>query len=301
MAGIRVRMYRVGFGDCFLVTLTDDARQSHHILVDCGVHHLGKAGTMDQVVDDIQRETGSRLALVVATHSHEDHISGFGSNASQFNQIRAREVWMPWVEDPSDAQAQSYRKQEQAMLLHLESHAALWANDERENAARAALLNLRGNAKAMDTLRRGFGGAQVRYLQATDRPIDNAAGIPGLKVTVLGPPRDEAFLTAEDPPSDDRFFRAAGSSPAGDGRAATPFAEHYRHKADRDLDGYVTEPDKTLVKDILDDDVFLAFRLEKKKNNTSLVLLLEFAGHRLLFPGDAQYGSWDSWRNRPDR
>ena len=34
---INIRMYRVGFGDCFLVTLAG----KYHILVDCGVHNKG--------------------------------------------------------------------------------------------------------------------------------------------------------------------------------------------------------------------------------------------------------------------
>src|SRR6266481_5199584 len=36
-AEINIRMYRVGFGDCFLLTLAGQ----YHILVDCGVHSKG--------------------------------------------------------------------------------------------------------------------------------------------------------------------------------------------------------------------------------------------------------------------
>ena len=32
---LRVRMYRVGFGDCFLVTVPD-GKKGKHILIDCG-------------------------------------------------------------------------------------------------------------------------------------------------------------------------------------------------------------------------------------------------------------------------
>ena len=35
--GIRVRMYRVGFGDFFLLTFLDDAQQPQHVIIDCGV------------------------------------------------------------------------------------------------------------------------------------------------------------------------------------------------------------------------------------------------------------------------
>ena len=71
---IRIRMYRVGFGDCFLVSLplTGDAG-FRHILVDCGVHGKGNIGTMDEVVDNIGTVTDKKLAVVIATHAH--HIS----------------------------------------------------------------------------------------------------------------------------------------------------------------------------------------------------------------------------------
>ena len=46
---IRIRMYRVGFGDCFLLSIPTAKGQStdrqQHILVDCGVHSRGDIGT----------------------------------------------------------------------------------------------------------------------------------------------------------------------------------------------------------------------------------------------------------------
>jgi glyoxylase-like metal-dependent hydrolase (beta-lactamase superfamily II) len=70
-------MYRIGFGDCFLLSLPAGGSLAH-VLIDCGVHSRGDIGTMQQIVDDIAQQTDKRLALVVATHRHQDHISGFG-------------------------------------------------------------------------------------------------------------------------------------------------------------------------------------------------------------------------------
>ena len=39
--------------------------------------------------------------------------------------------------------------------------------------------------------------------------------------------------------------------------------------------------------------------LEQSVNNTSLFFVLDVAGLRLLFPGDAQYGAWEHVRNNP--
>src|SRR5882762_11963661 len=95
---IRVRMYRVGFGDCFLLTLPD----AHHVVVDCGVHSQGDIQTIERAVDDIVHTTGGRVALLIATHAHQDHISGFGAYEVQFRELEIEEVWLPWTEDRSE-------------------------------------------------------------------------------------------------------------------------------------------------------------------------------------------------------
>jgi len=39
----------------------------------------------------------------------------------------------------------------------------------------------------------------------------------------------------------------------------------------------------------------LAMALDNVRNNTSLVILFRYQGRTLLFPGDAQWGNWQSW------
>jgi hypothetical protein len=39
----------------------------------------------------------------------------------------------------------------------------------------------------------------------------------------------------------------------------------------------------------------LALALDSVRNNTSLVIVFRFQGRTLLFPGDAQWGNWQSW------
>ena len=76
---IKIRMYNVGFGDSFLLKVpTDDGER--RILVDCGFHSGGKGKFSDQdLVKQIKADLdGQPLHVVVATHRHQDHISGFG-------------------------------------------------------------------------------------------------------------------------------------------------------------------------------------------------------------------------------
>src|SRR5688500_14471140 len=84
---VRVRMYRHGLGDCFLVTfrIGNDAK---HMLIDCGT--LGATSTpvtMEEVVNDIRKTTGSHLDVLVATHEHKDHVSGFRSLRGEFEEM----------------------------------------------------------------------------------------------------------------------------------------------------------------------------------------------------------------------
>src|SRR5262249_8014671 len=52
-ANIRVRMYRVGFGDFFLLTVPGKNRPAH-ILIDCGVH-AANIGSIDECVKDMMK------------------------------------------------------------------------------------------------------------------------------------------------------------------------------------------------------------------------------------------------------
>src|SRR5258708_15163750 len=59
--GIRVRMYRVGFGDFFLVTVPGNDGPAH-ILIDCGVH-AANIGSINECIQDLKKTTTNRFAL----------------------------------------------------------------------------------------------------------------------------------------------------------------------------------------------------------------------------------------------
>src|SRR5450755_2272534 len=82
---LRVRMYRQGLGDCFLLTFNPGGEEKH-VLIDCGT--LGSKSTevkLPEVIADIDKTTNGHLHLVVATHQHQDHLSGFSKLRDQFN------------------------------------------------------------------------------------------------------------------------------------------------------------------------------------------------------------------------
>src|SRR5215470_5165982 len=123
---IKVRMYRQGLGDCFLITIPRKNGNPFYAVIDCGVI-LGTqdAGTiMTGVVEHIIQTTGGHVDLVVATHEHWDHISGFGQAREIWtdkSKLTVGQVWLSWAENKSDPLARKLKAQHQAMKMALQA------------------------------------------------------------------------------------------------------------------------------------------------------------------------------------
>jgi hypothetical protein len=291
-------MYRTGFGDCFLLTFGGTANL-RHVLIDFGAHMHGEIGTMDEIMEDIELVTGMNLALIVATHAHRDHISGFARFADRFAQFQIGEIWMPWTDNPRDKAAAAIERRHLALYDRLYSHlqVALGATDGniRHSPALLALSNLRGNERAKSELNRGFGvGARVRYLGAGTN-FNSVGNIVGLSAEILGPPRDKSFLARMDPPAHQRFL----SSPGDSSTVIRPFPTLELRAADPEsatLEPLALESDILALESLSEVPAGpLAFVLDSVRNNTSLVIVFRFRGRTLLFTGDAQWGNWESW------
>jgi hypothetical protein len=304
---IRVRMYRTGFGDCFLVSFGPGTK-ARHVLIDFGAHMHGEIGTMEAVMADIEKTTGKKLAVLVASHAHRDHISGFGKFAERFAQFQISEVWLPWTDDPKDTTAAAMKKKHLALYDVLDDHLrhALGATeaDPRYAAALNALSNLKGNETATRELARGFGtGATVRYLEA-GASLTKAGDIPGLSAQILAPSRDTDFLGRMNPPAAQRFLTAAGDATG----ALRPFPTLEIRPGDANYDGLVRDgqpavsaEEITYLQELAEAPADrLALALDNVRNNTSLVILFRFRARSLLFPGDAQWGNWQSWIGTDD-
>lgn len=288
---VTVQMYNVGFGDAFLVTFPTVAGP-RRVLVDCGVHSAGVGPhQMDEIVAEIIRDVSDggapRIDVVVATHRHQDHVSGFSQTL--WRDVEVGEVWMPWTEDPNDPDARRIRNTQSRLAAQL--NAALGAG----SAFAALAANALTNEKAMTTLHRGFAGQPVRrFLPGKDHTPRTwrPDSLPGVTVHLLGPSRDPAIIRDMNPPKHESYLRfadrVAGRSnglPLFDPRwrcaaTALPYAPIEGDTLDQ-LRG-AADPDMTA----------LAVSLEKAVNGTSLMLVFEMGDACLLFPGDAQWGTW---------
>jgi beta-lactamase superfamily II metal-dependent hydrolase len=314
MAEVLVRMYDVGFGDCFLVEFPRPDGTAFRVLVDCGSHSAGhprKGWKISEVVAHIVKDLqGAPIDVVVASHRHQDHVSGFGDPGWQ--DVTVGEVWMPWTENPDDPEATRIRNRQSSLALNLTNafasaeFSARWSATEQPVALQAMVTNSLTNEAAMRTLHHGFAGRpRRRFLSTASTSRIRPADCPGLTVHVLGPSRDASVIRDMDPPSGQSYLRfqtpAAAPTPDGPRYAQTfsesqqPFSSSFvvpvMTLGDSGADRRIQEAAAGIMRDT---DLATAVSLDKAVNGTSLMLMFEFGSAYLLFPGDAQWGSWNA-------
>jgi beta-lactamase superfamily II metal-dependent hydrolase len=297
-----VRMYNVGFGDCFLVRLATPGGD-RTMLVDCGSHPMGPGPwPIAEVAQSIVADLGAvaagspRIDVVVATHRHADHIAGFGPQT--WSGVDVGEVWLPWIEDRDDPAARHIRDAQQ----HLAAALAATLTHTRATAAALDLLaNSVANEDAMQTLRTGFAGhPAARYLPGAGGPdMFETPLLPGVKVHVMGPSRDPAVIRDMDPPNGQSYLASLSSRIArsvGDleGQRLVPFPGH-----GQGLPASLPRDLRAVELAARYDPFELAVALEDAVNGTSLMLALEIGADVLLFPGDAQWGTWNAAMANP--
>lgn len=309
--GVRVRMYQVGFGDCFLVSFEYPApvggRTARHILFDLGSTRAAHDSTftMETVAKLIKEHTQGQLDVLVITHRHKDHIGGFGiaGCGSIIEELKPKLVLRPWTEDPelgADARGPALAGTSRGFVAALAEAQTAVGDLNFEKGRRGALGALAAatddqlpNQDALDRLVRMSEDGRGRYLHA-GKTIGVGTVIPGLKVTVLGPPTVEQHPEVAGQASSDpeywmfrlgRSLQAAATitAPAAARRTGTAtippgpvrwLVEHLKPQRTSSVARLVTSLDDAM-------------------NNTSLILLLEVGELSLLFPGDAQIENWN--------
>jgi beta-lactamase superfamily II metal-dependent hydrolase len=310
---ITIRMYNVGFGDAFLA-LIPDGDGERRILFDCGsieaAPGLAMSSVVDRIVSDVTDANGvASIDVVVATHRHKDHVSGFGLEA--WGGVLVKEVWMPWTEDQADEEARRIRDSQSNLASAINTaltkrSAALGAEPDEELSrykdivANSLMLK---NERAMETLHRGFSGnPKRRFLSAKsggDRTLETDA-LPGVKVHILGPSRNPDVIRDMNPPKGESYLRLRREAAAHNG-LPPPFPPQFREEDYRDGFGTFLEGDEQEIERAgAMSDLAAAVALDKAVNGTSLMLMLEISGVFLLFPGDAQWGTWKAVMEDPE-
>lgn len=316
----RIRMYRQGLGDCFLVSLARANGEPYRIMIDCGVI-LGTpdaAGMMTRVVENIVVESGGTIDLLLASHQHWDHLSGFIQAPDSLKKLTFKEVWLAWTEDPQDPLARQLAGERTAALRSLRLSAgamrATGAGDEADTVdALIGFFGAAGGASTEDALNVVKSLAPVRYCRPSDAPVHLAD--PDVRLYVLGPPHDARLIRKTLPSTSDPETYGLGANALGanvlaaleGADDAAPFGPNRAipFEIARGMDFFrghywgpgEAAPDWRRIDTAwLDGASELALALDSATNNTSLVLAIEFAdGDVLLFVADAQVGNWLSW------
>jgi glyoxylase-like metal-dependent hydrolase (beta-lactamase superfamily II) len=221
-ASARICMYRLfELGDCFLVTFTAGTFSSR-LLIDCGSFRNGgdSIARLKTITAKIKEAlNGKPLDVVVGTHQHNDHLSGFVHCEPAFREMNVQQVWLSWLDDPSDPKALRIGEVHHNLKLQLAAvrdtlHPALQGKTAARPAAARALevlddmLGFYGAAAAGTppeipakgvSILKSIGRRAPEYLRP-GRTLEMPGLPPGsVRVHVLGPPRKENVERKDDP------------------------------------------------------------------------------------------------------
>jgi hypothetical protein len=224
-------MYKQGLGDCFLLTFNQKGKDPLNMLIDCGVLQgtTDAKARMQAVVADIDKslpisktinhEEKKWLDIVVCTHEHVDHISGFSQAKDIFDQMHFGEVWAGWTEDPGNPNYNAVRDRFKKQITGLK------AAMTKMNAPQFV-----GLRQSIDHILKDFfepamiGGAGLGLTRSEtwdyilDKPVEKTRycspgdtfmleGLDDIRVYVLGPPLEYETFTQVDPPPDETYRR----------------------------------------------------------------------------------------------
>ncbi len=226
-SALTVRHYCQGIGDCHLLTFQKEDGAPFRILIDCGIHTSISGGSdlIRDIVTDIKTATGGKIDVLVVTHEHWDHVSGFSSAADIFKEFSVGEVWMAWSENPRDPDTIAFDKFKGEALSALQGAARRLDAAGNVNAYAAGL---RDGLQALLGFQFGAAGERVRaardaaaklspgrtpvYLDPATPPL-SIKGLPNLRIYVLGPPRDKEALKLEEKKSEMYALLGRGAAP----------------------------------------------------------------------------------------
>ncbi len=318
---LMITSYQVGFGDCFLLSF-EYPGEKRHVLIDFGSTGLPDGvpkNQLDLIADNIAERTRNERLVVVATHRHKDHISGFTtkkhrpSSGKTIADLKPELVLQPWTEDPKlavDAKGPlppgvPIAAHHISSLAAMQAAAgAIFSEVKRVRYLSATMrqeLSFMGennlaNLEAVENLMTM--SANREYAKAGDKTALSAL-LPGVKIDILGPPSIEQSdkITKQRPRDQDEFWHlvanAANSLGPTKGQKVTPLFPDFaveRVGSNLPIDTrWIVGRARRLRADQM---LRLVRILDTALNNTSLILLFRCGSKNLLFPGDAQIENW---------
>jgi beta-lactamase superfamily II metal-dependent hydrolase len=297
-----VRIYDVGFGDCVYVRVPDKD-DYYHILIDCGTSGPAKPA-LNNALNDIRSMLPSdqgakkRLDLLVATHPHADHIKGF--DPKLFKGIRIRNIWLSVFMNKKHPQARQSHALEDltdsavsslvARGLHLAPGLDRFLLNSLCN--RSALKALRTTMPKSNKIKPVYVCRDIAKRLTAKKRTKHKLGFKGGTTCLQDFAEASTVLRVLAPEWDiDGYYLGKGKI---DYSSAFSLYKHVSGKAvaggETPKPSNISERDfRQLRERLLYSALAFAQTDDDLKNDTSVVLLLEWRGRRLLFTGDAEW------------
>jgi len=295
---IRVRVYNVRFGDAILISIPDSDSSStvvRHVLIDVG-NVLNKEGGVDTVFkpvfEDILQEIGNRgLDLYVMTHEHLDHVQGpYYADQKIYNgklkeKLRLQYLWITASADPKYYNTHPKAKRKEFYEANRDKLFSYLDTLQTDLASefKGILLNNdpRSTEQCIDFIRKLVPDDRRFYVY---RGVDLSQKHPfhEAKFEIWAPEEDtSAYYSKSMVPM--ALSRGSADLQGGSEVELTP-----EPPPGVDMGAFY---DLLSMREAGVWDNLLA--IDKAANNSSIVFSIEWHGHRLLFPGDAEKKSWN--------
>lgn len=332
-ASCTVRMYCHGLGDCFLISIPQkESTKPFWVMIDFGIL-LGTSKAKERMTDvlkSIKDTTGGEIDLLIVTHQHWDHVSGFSYAQKEFRQLKFSKVWYAWTEDPNDDLGVELQKTRSRAAFAVKQALTRMSPGSPLRLGISELMGAFGvDGTEVDPAdKSSLTTAEAMKLPSTIWPTEyrkpsETVDLAGVRFHILGPPRDERIFKSDPSKKNSEVYESTkvhafglgqtmgmieaveGMKSEADNELTRPFDSRHCGTFDDLKVHYPAYLDKDAAWRTIDNDWEsvvgqLALQLDSDTNNTSLAFALEIpeSGKVLVFAADAQVGNWLSWHDQ---
>ncbi len=298
-----IRAYKVGCGDCIFIRVPDKDRP-FHILIDCGNFFGNSSAELKKAMKNVEEllndevvpeDRRGHLDLIVATHRHWDHIKGFESALKVFKKIKVEHIWLPIAmkeDHPEGLQLRALQNQVEEVIKRIESDPDFSLSPGLFSLMQMMSLSTKEASKALTSLIPSHHGIKPIFVYR------------GFEKDFSTQEKEKALLKFKDSKTKLHVLAPEKNIDKSYVEGAWGFSEtlekgkqlvkkfvpvKQRIKTPTNISSLEFQQLKTHLKYA---SLLAAVTSNHVINNTSVVLLLEWKGNRLVFAGDAEHESW---------
>jgi Metallo-beta-lactamase superfamily len=282
ITNVKIRMYCLGTGDCFVLKYYSGTKEKFTMMIDCGSCQGGPK-EFEPYLKDLAAYVNNKIDLLVITHEHNDHVNGFAKCPEIFKAMTIKRAWFAWTEHPDDPGARAKDLQQKKKKMQLAFSNAFEANKNMAGKINSDFkgdfnrLNvLESHGAFMDGLQTladinlpaaGKIGAPLAGMTAIKKILkdkktkidylepgttETLAGLPGLKFHVLGPPYDSESVYKKEKEGTDTYHKKMAAF-SDFSLATNAFANIDSEAAEKDIpfaDQYIVHKDFSIITSI---------------------------------------------------